>query len=363
LAAFAPWARDAAIYLRPVGLLTGTTAATEVAGGWALRLAGHPTRAFAFAEIIVRNGARCERLTLGLAEAQLWAEQVGGPVPGTVDGILERLSAPRPTFSDHPSGVALMGIVNVTPDSFSDGGDRLDHATAVTAGHALARAGADIVDVGGESTRPGAQPVDPETEWSRVGPVVTALAGTGHRVSIDTRHAATMARAHAAGATMINDVTALTGDPDSLTTAARCGTGPVVLMHMRGEPRTMQSDIHYRDVVLDVYDALATRINACVAAGIARERLVVDPGIGFGKTVTGNQALIKQLALLHGLGCPILLGASRKSFIGTLAAVSDPKARLPGTLAAHLAGVSQGASILRAHDVAEHRQALDVGVV
>ena len=362
LATFAPWAMDAAVYARPVGLLTGTTAATEVAGGWALPLAGRPDRAFAFIELIVRDQARCERLVLGLAEAQLWAEQVGGPVPGLVDTTLERLSAARSAFTTHPSCVALMGIVNVTPDSFSDGGDRLDHATAIAAGHAMAEAGADILDVGGESTRPGAQPVDPDTEWSRVGPVVRALADAGHCVSIDTRHATTMARATEAGAAIINDVTALTGDGDSLATAAGCGTAPVVLMHMRGEPRTMQADTHYRDVVLDVYDALEARVGACVAAGIARERLILDPGIGFGKTVAHNLALINQLALLHGLGCPVLLGASRKSFIGKLAAAPDPKARLPGSLAAHLTGIAQGANILRVHDVAEHRQALDVGL-
>jgi dihydropteroate synthase len=253
----------------------------------------------------------------------------------------------------------VMGIVNVTPDSFSDGGDRFDAERAIADGLAMWRAGADFVDVGGESTRPGAAPVAPEEELRRVRPVVAALAGEGVRVSIDSRHAEVMAGAVEAGAAVINDVTALTGDAVSLRVAADSGL-PVVLMHMQGEPRSMQADPHYDDVALEVYDHLAERLAACEAAGIPRARIAVDPGIGFGKTLVHNLELLDRLTLFHGLGCPLLLGVSRKSFIGKLSRQEPPKDRLAGSLAAALAGVARGAQILRVHDVAETLQALAV---
>jgi dihydropteroate synthase len=252
----------------------------------------------------------------------------------------------------------IMGIVNVTPDSFSDGGDHLDPAAAVAAGLAMAAAGADILDVGGESTRPGAAPVSIDEERRRVVPVVRALADAGHLVSIDSRHAAVMAAAIDAGAGLVNDVTALAG-PDSLDLVAQSGL-PVVLMHMRGDPRTMQQDTRYDDLLLDVYDHLAARVAACEAAGIPRERLAVDPGIGFGKGDAGNLALIRHLALFHGLGCPILLGVSRKGFIGRLGGGVEAKARFPGSIAAALAGLDRGVQILRVHDVAETVQAVAI---
>ncbi len=280
---------------------------------------------------------------------------------------LELLAAPRPDFA----GIALdrpvvMGVVNVTPDSFSDGGERFDADRAVEAGLALAEAGAAILDVGGESTRPGAEPVAVAEELRRVLPVVEALAGRGLTVSIDTRRPEVMRAAAGAGAAILNDVTALAGDPASLTTAAELGL-PVVLMHMQGEPRSMQAAPHYDDVALDVFDALEARVAACLAAGIPRARIAVDPGIGFGKTLAHNLLLLDRLALFHGLGCPLLLGVSRKSFIAKLQAERGgeagdlpPKARLPGSLAAALAGVQRGVQILRVHDVAETRQALEV---
>lgn len=253
----------------------------------------------------------------------------------------------------------LMGIVNVTPDSFSDGGRFLETEAAIAHGRALRAAGADILDVGGESTRPGASPVGAAEEKARVVPVVKALAAEGALVSIDTRHASVMAAALDAGARLVNDVTALEGDPDSLALVAR-RVVPVVLMHMRGEPGTMQNDPRYNDVVAEVRDYLERRVAACTAAGIPKERIAVDPGIGFGKTVDHNLALIRHLDRLADLGCAILLGASRKSFIGALSKGEPATERLPGSLAAALAGVARGAHILRVHDVAATAQALAV---
>jgi len=253
----------------------------------------------------------------------------------------------------------LMGVINVTPDSFSDGGDALRAEDAIARGRALVDAGADILDVGGESTRPGAEPVSAEDETARVLPVVAALSQMGARVSIDTRRARVMAAAVAAGARIINDVTALTGDPESLGLAAKAGV-PVILMHMQGEPGTMQANPRYNDVVAEVRDYLAARIEACAAAGIARDRIAIDPGIGFGKTVEHNLSLLKHLDRLADLGCPVVLGVSRKSFIGKLSRGEPPWARLAGSLAAALASVTRGACILRVHDVAETGQALAV---
>lgn len=249
-----------------------------------------------------------------------------------------------------------MGIVNVTPDSFSDGGLYFNAARAIAHGRELVEAGADVLDIGGESTRPGAAPVTVEEELRRVVPVVRALAERGAVVSIDTRHAAVMRGALAAGARIVNDVTALTGDPDSLATVA-ASEAEVVLMHMQGEPQTMQADPHYVDAPLDVYDYLAGRIAACEAAGIARARIAVDPGIGFGKNDAHNVAILGSLGLYHGLGCAVLLGVSRKSFVGRLSAGEPPKGRLPGSLAAALGGLDQGVQMLRVHDVAETAQA------
>lgn len=253
----------------------------------------------------------------------------------------------------------IMGIVNVTPDSFSDGGDRFDPAMAIAAGLAQRAAGADLVDIGGESTRPDAEPVSPGEEQRRVLPVVRGLAGEGIAVSIDTRHAETMAAALDAGARIVNDVTALTGEAASLPLVAR-RRAPVVLMHMRGDPQTMQKAAHYEDVVAEVRDYLAARAAACEAAGIARADICLDPGIGFGKTLKHNLALLAGLRELAALGYPLLIGVSRKSFIGRLSGGAAPKERTPGSIAAALAAVTRGAAMLRVHDVAETAQALTV---
>ncbi len=259
--------------------------------------------------------------------------------------------------------VALMGIVNVTPDSFSDGGLYLDSVKAVQHGHELAGAGADWLDVGGESTRPGSEGVSLEEELERVMPVVEALAsadGPGVPVSIDTSKAEVARQAAAAGAKMINDVTALRGDPEMPEVCAESGA-EVCLMHMLGEPRTMQEDPRYDDVVAEVKDFLAERTQVAVDAGVAEEKILLDPGIGFGKTLQHNLALLRGLPQLAELGRPLLVGPSRKRFIGEL---SGPDAeaddRLPGTIAACIASAQRGAAILRVHDVAPVRQALAV---
>jgi dihydropteroate synthase len=253
----------------------------------------------------------------------------------------------------------VMGIINVTPDSFSDGGETLAAADAIRRGRRLLADGADILDIGGESTRPGAKRVDAATEIARVVPVVEALAGEGALVSIDTRHVPVMAAAIAAGARIVNDITALTGDPESLKLVAGGGVS-VVLMHMQGEPGTMQDDPRYGDAARDVFDYLTGRVAACEKAGLARDRIAVDPGIGFGKTVDHNLRILKRLDLYRGLDCPLLIGLSRKSFIARLSRGEPPKERLAGSIVAALAALQRGVRLFRVHDVAETVQAFDV---
>ncbi|MEM9494936.1 MAG: dihydropteroate synthase [Pseudomonadota bacterium] len=252
-----------------------------------------------------------------------------------------------------------MGVVNVTPDSFSDGGQFLDTDAAIAHGRKLLDDGADILDIGGESTRPGAAPTSPDEERARVLPVIEALAGeTGAVLSIDTRNASVARAAIDTGATIWNDVSALMHDAEGVETAAALGCD-VVLMHAQGDPETMQTAPAYDDVVAEVMAFLAARIELCVAVGIAREKITVDPGIGFGKTLAHNLALLNGLDKFQALGCPVLLGASRKRFIqGVDKRAVDAGERLGGSLAAVLAGAARGVSIVRVHDVAETRQAL-----
>jgi dihydropteroate synthase len=252
-----------------------------------------------------------------------------------------------------------MGIVNATPDSFSDGGHRADSRDAIAAGLAMAADGADIIDVGGESTRPGATPVPPEVEQARVLPVIRALAAEGVCVSADTRNASTMRAALEAGARIVNDVSALAHDPLAAGVVVEHAC-PVVLMHMRGTPETMASLATYADVAVEVTRELAARVAAAEAAGIDRARIAVDPGIGFAKRVRHSLEMLQRLSLLLNLGCRILVGVSRKSFISGVADGSDPKDRLPGSLAAALAALCRGAAILRVHDVPETLQAARV---
>lgn len=253
----------------------------------------------------------------------------------------------------------LMAILNATPDSFSDGGKHVDTAAAIDAGFAMASAGAAIVDVGGESTRPGAPLIWEGDEIARVEGVVAALAKGGVAVSIDTRKAAVMEAALAAGATIVNDISALRYDDRAMEVVANAGC-VVVLMHAPSAKSDPHESSGYDHVLFDVYDMLAERVAACKAAGIAADRIIVDPGIGFGKGVADNLALVNGLALFHTLGCPLLFAGSRKRLIGALDNEAPAGQRLGGTVALHYQAASQGAQLLRVHDVAENRQALRV---
>jgi dihydropteroate synthase len=254
-----------------------------------------------------------------------------------------------------------MGVVNVTPDSFSDGGQFLDAAAAIGHARRLIGDGADVLDIGGESTRPGADPVDEAEEIRRVIPVIEAIRRESPiPISVDTMKPAVARAAVAAGATIWNDVTALRFAPDSLDAAAEIGCD-VVLMHMQGEPRTMQAAPRYDEVVSEVGDFLHARAEAAIAAGVPRERIWLDPGIGFGKTADHSLALLRHLRRIVGLGYPVLVGVSRKSSISRIAGdKAHEDGRLGGSIAAALAAARSGASMLRVHDVAETRQALAV---
>lgn len=256
-------------------------------------------------------------------------------------------------------GPILMGIVNVTPDSFSDGGQFLDPAKAIAHGQRLVEEGAHILDIGGESTRPGAAPVSIEEELHRVVPVIEGLKDCGVMLSIDTRHAAVMEAALKAGVRMVNDVSALTHDPESMHVVAKAGCY-VCLMHMKGDPQTMQDAPRYEDVFAEVYVYLENRIAACRANGIEMNRIIADPGIGFGKNLEHNLILLNRLADFESLMVPMMLAASRKRFIDAVFGASVPDQRLGGSLAAAIAGYQRGARVFRVHDVAETRQALTV---
>ena len=309
---------------------------------------------FASVELIHENGTRELMPVDGIearfdaAMAATWAQIVAPRAPLTLGARTIRLDQPQ-----------VMGIVNATPDSFSDGGQFADSRTAAEAGASMAAAGAALIDVGGESTRPGAKDVWEGDEIERILPVVQILAAGGTAVSIDTRKSAVIEAALGAGARLVNDVSALTHDERSAEVVAAAGV-PVILMHHQGDPQSMQDAPCYDDVLVEVYDWLEKRIAAAEAAGIARANILVDPGIGFGKSVAHNLELINGLAVFHGLGCPIVLGASRKRMIGALSNEAPADQRLAGSLALALKAADQGAQLIRVHDVPETVQALKV---
>jgi dihydropteroate synthase len=314
---------------------------------------------FAVCRVLIRDGGRVRRFEATPDAILEWAWGEGEDAGAHAARVLDRLRAPLPAFAGigDPGRPLVMGIVNVTPDSFSDGGRHADPARAVEHGLALVEEGADILDIGGESTRPAAEPVAEAEEIDRVLPVVEGLRGCGLPLSVDTRRTGVMAAALDAGATIVNDVTALRGDVGALDLVAG-RRAPVVLMHMRGEPRTMQRAPAYDDVLLDVYDFLNGAVAACESAGLSRRAIAVDPGFGFGKTPAHNVALIAGLGVFCGLGCPVLLGASRKSTVAALSRGEPAAERLPGSLALAVAALERGARILRVHDVAATRQAV-----
>jgi dihydropteroate synthase len=347
------------VYVRPLGVIAGDAAWGAVQAGWAAPLDGGRVACTGY-EISRRGPDGIRRDLVAARDFEWWLARQEPEVRDQALPLDEGLTAP----STWPAGLPerrplVMGVVNVTPDSFSDGGQFLEPAAAIAHGLRLHAEGADIVDIGGESTRPGAGAVTAEEEIQRVVPVVEALVQRGVLVSIDTRKAAVMRAAIAVGARMINDISALRHDPESLATAGASGL-PVVLMHSQGEPATMQAQPTYEDAALDVFDHLAQRVETWTAAGFDRSRLLIDPGIGFGKTIDHNLEILNQLGLYLGLGLPLLLGVSRKSFIGRLAGGVPPADRLPGSLAAAIHGAAAGVAVLRAHDVAATQQALAV---
>lgn len=320
-------------------------------------LAGGPL-AFMALEIIERKGAGVERRVMGLSE---FFERDWGRQTLSASDLFEALRAPRQRIAglsmDRPR---IMGIVNVTPDSFSDGGQHNTTQAAVDHAMRLVDEGADILDIGGESTRPGSKAVPLDEELRRVLPVVEAVrAKTDALISVDTRKAKVMRLVAEAGADILNDVSALTYDPDALQVAAETGL-PVMLMHSIGDPETMNDNPVYDDVVLDVFDFLERRIHACEVAGIPRSKLIVDPGIGFAKHLHHNVAVLSAMSIYHALGVPVLLGASRKKLIGQLCNVPEARERVPGSIAAALSSIAQGVQIVRVHDVAATRQAIAV---
>ena len=328
------------VYLRPAGLVYGADAKVMITQGRGGKLGGLSSMAYTLVEMIERDGDKIERRFVDYNpefRGRLPCHQGEGNMP------------------------LIMGIVNVTPDSFSDGGTVATADKAIAHGLQLAKEGADIVDVGGESTRPGSEGVPLEQELARVIPVIETLAKEGLRVSCDTRKAAVMRAALAAGATIINDVSALQHDPRSAAAMAEASC-QVILMHAQGDPKTMQLSPVYEDVALDVYDALEARIAACEVAGIARARLVADPGIGFGKSFRHNLDVLRQMTLFHGLGVPLMIGLSRKAFIGALTGEKVAGNRVNGSVGGAVWAALNGAHMLRVHDVKATVEALAVAM-
>ena len=316
-----------------------------------------------FAAYELSEGGRKRTISVAEFERTIWAEDERAAA------LHRAITAARPALRlggrtlrfDQPQVAA---ILNVTPDSFSDGGAHADGpagaaSSAVGAGVAMAAAGAALVDVGGESTRPGAATVWEEDEARRVVPVIERLAAAGTLVSVDTRKAAVMEAAIAAGAAIVNDVSALIWDDRALATVAKAGC-PVVLMHSPDPAKGPHGGSGYRDVLTEVFDWLEARVAAVAAGGVDRARIIVDPGIGFGKSLADNLALLNGLAIFHGLGCPVMLGASRKRLIGALSNEAPVEARLGGSVALALLGAQAGVQLLRVHDVAETVQAVRV---
>ncbi|RHW17596.1 dihydropteroate synthase [Sphingomonas gilva] len=356
-----PVACDARVYLRPERFLDSPIGRD---GAFA-RLAGGLQYHAGYELIVVEDGRRVQRVALDIAQLP----DVIAALPDThaeaVSRTAARLAAPRAPITlgertirfDQPQ---VMGILNLTPDSFSDGGAHLgDPDAAAAAGVRMAEAGAAIVDVGGESTRPGAATVWEGDEIERTVPVVERLARAGVAISIDTRKAAVMEAALAAGAGLINDVAALLWDDRALEVVvqARC---PVVLMHSPNPKSGPHSEMPTGDPLIETYDWLEARVEAVVAAGVSRDRILIDPGIGFGKPLAANLAILNGLALFQGLGCPLLLGASRKRMIGALSSEAPANERLGGSITLALKGAEAGAQMLRVHDVADTVQALRV---
>jgi dihydropteroate synthase len=331
-------------YYRPLSLLFGADARQAIAAGRGGALGGLSHIAFSEIEVISRNAGSIGREIMAYGDLHDLA-------------AVQAIIRPRPAFAGLAmDATRVMGIVNVTPDSFSDGGRLADAQAAIAHGTRLAAEGAEILDIGGESTRPGSDTVSIDDELARVIPVVSALA-QNHVVSVDTRKAAVMEAALAAGAAIVNDVSALGYEAASAPLVASC-KAPVILMHAQGEPKTMQLNPRYDDVLLDVYDGLVAAVAKAEAAGIARDTLCIDPGIGFGKSYAQNFQLMAGLTLFHGLGLPLLVGLSRKGFVGAVTGEKLAANRVHGSVGGALQAAMAGAHVLRVHDVKATVQAL-----
>ena len=345
------------LYLRPTGLVD----APFGYDGQVLRLAGGLCFFAGFELIETRDGKRTRQTLVPAQDIESCINSLPTEMAEQAGTVLRYLTSPRAPLRMGTRTIPLdqpqvMGILNVTPDSFSESGAHPDPAGR---GLDMLRDGAALIDVGGESTRPGAKPVWEGDEIARIQPVVQLLAAGGAAVSIDTRKAAVMEAALDAGAGLVNDVSALSWDDRALGVVAERGC-PVMLMHHQGTPETMQHDPRYGDVLIEVYDWLEARIDAAVAAGVKRSNILIDPGIGFGKTLRHNLAVLNGLSLFHGLGCPIVLGASRKRSIGALSGEAEVDRRLGGSVALAVLAAAQGVQMLRVHDVFETVQALRV---
>ena len=349
------------VYIRPIAL--AESAQSEEGG--AIRLGGSLVWASRFALIQRRQGKVVARQRLAAREVPAAIGALPAALAAEAQAQWADLARVHPPLQCGPRVLRLdqplvMGILNVTPDSFSDGGKFLDKPeTALEHAHAMLEAGAAIIDVGGESTRPGAAAVWEGDEERRVVPVIEHLTATGAAVSIDSRRASVIGAALQAGAHVVNDVSAMRHDPRTASLVAQSGA-PVVLMHAPGDASDLHGDGEYRDVVLDVFDMLRERRDAALTAGIARNRILLDPGIGFGKTLAENLSLINALPIFHALGQPILFGASRKRMIGALAGEVPAHKRMAGSVMLAVAAMQAGAHVLRVHDVPETVQALQV---
>ncbi len=350
-------------YIRPIHFVDSP----QLFDGEPLRLAGGMLW-FNAVEIITKDGNDISRSTMSVQDWEAACDKMNEDRRHADERIRQNLISPRAGLKmgervirfDQPQ---VMGILNATPDSFSDGGKHVDVESAVAAGFDMSAAGAAIIDVGGESTRPGAHVVWEGDETQRIEPIIRQLAAGGAAVSIDTRKAAVMEAATAAGAHMINDISALIYDDRSVEVARMTGC-PVVLMHAPGQGSDPHKGKGYQHALLDIYDWLEARVEAVVAQGIAREQILIDPGLGFGygdaKTLGDDLMLINNLSLFHGIGCPIVFGASRKRMIGALSNEAPAKARLGGSIYLAMKAIEQGAQIIRVHDVPETVQAIHV---
>ncbi len=347
------------IYLRPTGFIESP----QQHEGASARLAGGMLW-FTQIEVIDKTGPSTTRHLVYVRAWETFVKALSADKQARCNLLYGRMTSPRASLQmgeriirlDQPQ---VMGIINMTPDSFSDGGKNNDVEAAATAAVAMASAGAAIIDIGGESTRPGAPLVWEGDEIKRVEPLIQRLASSGTAVSIDTRKAAVMEVAVAAGAGMINDVSALLFD-DRAVDVARAAAVPVVLMHAPSQSSDPHKGGDYGDVVTDVFDWLEERVDAVEAAGIPRDKILVDPGIGFGKSLAENLSIINNLSVYHAIGCPLLFGASRKRMIGALANEAPAEARLGGSVFLAMKAIEQGAHIIRVHDAAETVQAIQV---